>query len=254
MDTAGRLLWPFPSDGGFAPKDLSIRRLSITDGRATFVNAASGSRLTLDKLEFTGALRSMFGPVQGEGAFVAAGHRYPFRISLGRVTDSAQLNFNIDQADGPSRADVNLSIWLERREPRFEGSIALARSVGNVPAGEPRRRTVAPDVARQGRQLGCGVRADRTPAWAGDRAIKLRGGAKLTFGSQPQLDAVLSAPQLDLDRMLSLPQEIRTKPLAAINKLASVFSGAPPLPVPVTLGLSVEGLTLAGGTIQRVRA
>jgi uncharacterized protein involved in outer membrane biogenesis len=254
LDAAGRLLWPFPSDGSFAPKDLSIRRLSISDGRATFVSAASDSRLTLDKLEFTGALRSMFGPVQGEGSFVAAGDRYPFRISIGRVTNSAQLNLNIGQADGPSRADINLSIWLEGREPRFEGNIAFAPSVSNVPAGS---------LVKAPWHLTSRIKGDNSAAvfeqielqhGSGDSAIKLRGGAKLTFGSQSRLDAVLSAPQLDLDRMLSLPQEVRTKPLAAINKLASLFSGAPPLPIPVALGLSVEGLTLAGGTIQRLRA
>ncbi|MGE0035339.1 MAG: AsmA family protein [Xanthobacteraceae bacterium] len=254
LDAAGRLLWPFPSDGGFAPRDLSIRRLSISDGRATFVSAASGSRLTLDKLEFTGALRSMFGPVQGDGSFVAAGDRYPFRISMGRLTNSAQFNLNIGQADGPSRADINLSIWLEGREPRFEGNIAFARSVSNVPAGS---------LVNAPWHLTSRIKGDNSAVvfeqielqhGSDDSAIKLRGGAKLTFGSQSRLDAVLSAPQLDLDRMLSLPQEVRTKPLAAINKLAGLFSGAPPLPIPVTLGLSVEGLTLAGGTIQRVRA
>jgi large subunit ribosomal protein L24 len=253
LDTAGRLLWPFPSDGGFAPKELSIRRISITEGRATLASAASGSRLTLDELEFTGTFRSMFGPVQGDGAFVAVGRRYPFRISLGRVTDSAQLNLNIGQVDGPLKAEVNLSIRLEGRMPRIEGSITLARSVGDVPAGS---------LVNAPWRLTSRVKADNSAAvfeqielqhGSDDRAIKLRGGAKLSFGSQPQLDGVLSAPQLDLDRVLSIPQGIRTKPLAAITQLASLFSGAPPLPLPITLGLSVDGLTLAGGTIQRVR-
>ena len=79
LDTAGRVFWPLPSDGGFAPKVLSIRRLSITDGRVTFANAGSGSRLTLDELEFTGTFRSMFGPVQGEGAFISC--RSPLPLS-----------------------------------------------------------------------------------------------------------------------------------------------------------------------------
>jgi large subunit ribosomal protein L24 len=253
LDTAGRLLWPFPSDGSFAPKELSIRRIGVTDGRLTLANAANGSRLSLDQLEFTGTFRSMFGPVQGEGAFVAAGHRYPFRINLGRVTDSAQLSLNIGQVDGPLRADVNLSIWLEGRMPRIEGSIALARSVGNVPADS---------FVNAPWQLTSRVKGDNSAAvfeqielqhGRDDRAIKLRGGAKLSFGNQPQLDGVLSAPQLDLDRVMGLPQEIRTKPLAAIAQLAGLFSGVPPPPIPVTLGLSVEGVTLAGGTIQRVR-
>ncbi len=76
----------------------------------------------------------------------------------------------------------------------------------------------------------------------------------MTFGSQPQLDGQFSVSQLDLDQVLSLPQEIRTKPLAVIAKLTDIFSGAPALPLPVKLGLSVDALTLAGGIIQRVRS
>ena len=60
---------------------------------ATFANAAGGSRLTLDNLEFTGAFRSMFGPVKGDGTFVAAGHRYPFQISLSRIAEGGAPNY-----------------------------------------------------------------------------------------------------------------------------------------------------------------
>jgi large subunit ribosomal protein L24 len=252
LDAGGRLLWPLPPDSRFSPKELSIRQLSVTDGRVSFAGAAGGSRVTLEKVEFRGALRSMFGPVQGEGAFVAAGHRHPFRIGLGRITDSAQLSLNVDQVDGPLKAEVNLSIWIEHRAPRFEGSIALARSA-SARAG---------DLVNESWRLTSRVKGD---SWAAvfeqlelqhgrdDSAIKLRGRAKLSFGHQPRLDAVLSAPQLDLDRALSLPQEIRTKPLAAIKELARFFSGLPSLPLPVTLRLSFEELTLAGGTIQRMR-
>ena len=70
-----------------------------------------------------------------------------------------------------------------------------------------------------------------------ERAIKLRGDAKLTFGSQPQVNGVLSSPQLDLDRMLALPEETRRRPLVAIKALAEYFSGAQRLPFPVKLGL-----------------
>jgi len=254
LDAGGRLLWPLPPDGGFAPKELSVRQLNITDGRVTFASAAGASRLTLEKVEFTGALRSMFGPVQGEGAFVAAGYRHSFRIGLGRITDSAQLSLNVDQVDGPLRVDVNLSILIEHRAPRFEGSIALSRSAGSARAG---------DVFNESWRLTSRVKGDRSAAvfeevelqlGRDDSAIKLRGGANLSFDHQPKLDAVLSAPQLDLDRVLSLPQEIRIKPLAAIRELTRLFSGRPLLPLPVTLGLSFEGLTLAGGTFQRVRS
>ena len=52
--------------------------------------------------------------------------------------------------------------------------------------------------------------------------------------------------------MVSLPEETRRRPLAAIKALAVDFSDAQRLPLPVKLGLNIEALTLAGGTLQRV--
>jgi large subunit ribosomal protein L24 len=85
-----------------------------------------------------------------------------------------------------------------------------------------------------------------------DRAIKLRGDARMSFGRQPRLDGVLSSIQIDLDRLLGLPDAGRRHPLAVIKALTDAFADAPPLPVPVRLGLSVETVTLAGAPLQRL--
>jgi uncharacterized protein involved in outer membrane biogenesis len=252
LDQTGRVIWPFPT--GFAPAELSIQRLNITDGRATLADDASGSRFVLDKIEFTGALRSLLGPVRGDGTFVAAGHRYPYRIGMSRVADDGgvKLSLNIDPSDRSLTADANLSIWIEHRTPRFEGTIALARPAGRA----PEKGLIDASWHLTSRVKGDGSAAvlEQVELQYGpdNRAIKLRGDAKLTFGSQPKLDAALSAPQLDLDRILSLPEETRRRPLAAIKALAGYFSGVQRLPLPVKLGLNVEALTLAGGMLQRV--
>ncbi len=252
LDGAGRFAWPVPSIG-FDPEGVSIQRLNIEDGRAVLADAASGSRLVLDKIEFKGEVRSLAGPVKGEGSFVVAGHHYPYRVALGRVADDGgvKLRLTVDPIDRPLTADADVSIWVDRGAPRFEGSLALARSVGRAPEGgiiEPWRVT--------SRVKGDGAAAvlEQIEFQYGpdERAIKLRGDAKLTFGGQPQLNGVLSSPQLDLDRMLALPEETRRRPLVAIKTLADYFSGAPKLPFPVKLGLGVETLTLAGATLQRV--
>ncbi len=87
-----------------------------------------------------------------------------------------------------------------------------------------------------------------------DRATKLKGDAKVSFGSQPELSGVLSSTQLDLDRLLVLPEATRRRPLAAIKALTDYFAATPRLPIPVKLGISVENVTLAGATLQRVSA
>ena len=87
-----------------------------------------------------------------------------------------------------------------------------------------------------------------------DRAIKLKGNANLTFGRQPEVNGVLSSPQIDLDRVLGLPEATRRRPLVAIKTLAESFISASRLPIPTTLSLNVENVTLGGAMLARVGA
>src|SRR5690606_27830843 len=63
---------------------LPIERLAIEDGTATLTDAASGTRMVLGQLWFSGEARSLAGPVRGSGAFVTGGGLYGYEISLGR--------------------------------------------------------------------------------------------------------------------------------------------------------------------------
>ena len=83
LDRDGRLEWPAPSIG-FDPEAISIERLDIRDSRALLADAASGCGMVLDKLEFKGELRTLAGPVKGQGSFYVAGQHYPYRVAASR--------------------------------------------------------------------------------------------------------------------------------------------------------------------------
>ena len=256
IDRSGHLALPVPSVR-FAPDAVSIQRLSIADGRAILTDAASGSRLVLDKLEFNGDLRSLVGPAKGDGSFVVAGQHYPYRFSAGRVGDdgSVKMRLTVDPIDRPLTAEADLSISIEQGVPHFEGNLAFARPVGRAPEGA---RTLIIEPWR----ITSHIRGDSSAAvldqielqyGPDERPIKLRGDAKLTLGDQPQLDGSLSSAQIDLDRMLALPEATRHRPMVAVKAVAEYFSGALRLPFPVRLGIGVETLTFAGAPLQRVR-
>ena len=61
-----------------------------------------GARLlfVLEKLDFSGVLRSLMGPLKGDGGFVAAEQQYSYRASLSTVAEngSAKLHLNVDRA------------------------------------------------------------------------------------------------------------------------------------------------------------
>jgi uncharacterized protein involved in outer membrane biogenesis len=257
LDASGRLAWPVPKLG-FDLEGVSIARLQIEDGRASLADAASDTRFVLEQLTFSGEVRSLAGPVKGDGSFVVAGQRYPYRITTSRIADDggAKVRFAVDPVDQPLAAEADVTIWVEGGLPRFEGTVQLARAVGRAPAG-------AGSVIIEPWRVTSHIKGDSASAvleqiefqyGPDERAIKLRGGAGLRFGRQPEFNGTLSSPQIDLDRMLALPEPLRRRPLAAVKTLADSLLGGAQLPIPAALNISAESVTLGGATLTRVGA
>jgi large subunit ribosomal protein L24 len=256
LDSSGRLAVPKLAIG-FDPDVVSIDRLNIEDGHAILTDARNGSRLVLDKLWFNGDVRSLAGPVKGDGAFVIAGELYAYRIAAGRVGDdgTVKLRVNVDPSDRPLAIDTDGVLSFERGEPRFEGAFNIARPAGiALPSGQ----TFANDPWR----LGTRVKAttvsallEQTEFQYGpeERAVKLTGTAELKFGNKPRFDGVLSARQIDFDRASATADATQRVPLAAIKVLGDAFSGALRPSIPARLGISIDAVTFAGATIQTVR-
>jgi large subunit ribosomal protein L24 len=250
LDATGRLDWPAPAFGNELDS-LSIDRLDIVDSRMVFSDTASGSQLVLDKLDFRGELRSRLGPIKGDGTFEMAGRRYPFRIAANRAGDAGmRVRLNLDPVDRPVNVDVDTLVVVERGVPSFDGTLQLNRPVGR-----------AADGAAQPWRLSSRVRGDSIAAvleqiefqyGPDERAIKLRGDANVAFGREAQLVMNLASTQIDLDRLIGLPEDVRKRPLLAFKTFADYFGAAQRPPMPMRLGLSIENVTLAGSVLQRV--
>ena len=165
-----------------------------------------------------------------------------------------RLRVNIDPIDLPLIADADATVTVEAGIPRFEGTMQVARPVGRAPKG-------GSDLIVEPWRISSRIKGDSRAAvleqiefqyGPDDRALKLKGDARLSFGKNPQLDGVLSSTQIDLDRMLGLPEAARRRPLAAVKAFTDYVAGASSLPIPVKLGISVEQVTLAGAVLQRV--
>ena len=179
LDRNGRLEWPAPSIG-FDPESISIERLDIRDSRALLADTASGYGVVLDKLEFKGELRTLAGPVKGQGSFYADGQHYPYRIAASRVGDErVRVRLNIDPIDRPLTADAEGFVSIENGAPRFAGTLTLARPVTRAPAGsqaqilEPWRLTGKID----GNSTRAVIEQIEFQYGPDDRPIRLRGDA-----------------------------------------------------------------------------
>jgi uncharacterized protein involved in outer membrane biogenesis/regulator of protease activity HflC (stomatin/prohibitin superfamily) len=256
LDADGRLGWAF-TKFGLDSEAISIDRLAVENARVVLTDAASGARLVLEQLWFNGELRSLTGPVKGEGGFVSGAERHGFRLAVGRVGDDGgvRLRLALDPADRPVAAEADGMLRFEHGAPRFEGAVTLARvpgvvlAQGRAIANEPWRAT-----ARVKAAAGSALFEQIELQYGGDdRAIKLGGTAELTFGQRPRLDGVLSARQLDLDRLAALPETTRRVPIVVLRALADAFGDALSPSIPLRLGIGVDAVTLAGATIHALR-
>jgi len=256
LDAAGRIDWPAELSG-LDPDLLSIDGLSVEDGRATLTEAGSGARLVLDGLWFRGEVRSLLGPVKGEGGFLVDDERFGYRLAVGRPADEAgvRMRLAIDPSDRPLTVEADGALRIERGTPRFDGALTLARPAG-VTASSPHEATSVPwHAAAKVKASAAGALFEQVDLQYGpdERALKLSGAVEVKLGRKPHFEGVLSARQIDLDGVLELPDSERRLPLVVIKRLAEGLAGRFDPPIPGRLGIGIDTLTLAGGQIQAVR-
>lgn len=256
LDRDGTLSWPARKPG-FDPESLSIDKLAIRNGRLIFGDAASGSRATLAQFSFDGEARSLLGPIRGEGSFVVDGHQHTFRIVAGRAgaDGEVKLRLALERPQQSLALDADGSLSFPNGAPHFAGSMALSRRAGVVLVegraltNEPWRIAAKVEIAPESAQFEQLDLAYGPP----ERALKLGGSARIAFGRQPVLETALSAPQLDVDRFVALPEATRRLPAFALSAAAGMLEAAILPPMPLRVGLGIDTVTLAGAVVHDVR-
>src|SRR5215211_4464747 len=250
LDSQGRLDWP-ASTGTFNLGSLAIDRLNLT-GRVALHDAASRGTLELNDIAFSGDVRSLAGSIRGDGNFLLAGTRYPFRVSSGQGPDGngTRVHLNIDPGQRPLAIDLDGVLNFDARAPRFEGAMTLVAPPGQKGKGnDPPWR------------IGAKVKADYSAARLDqievsfgpeERALKLSGNGDLRFGAAPLLRAALSARQLDADRFFS--KDNAAEPVRALPALRALGTIVPHLPIPAQIELASEQVMLGGRPLQDIAA
>ena len=242
----------------FRPDDLSINRLRIEDGTITLTNGGNDGSVTLGRVSFNGEVRSLVGPMKGEGSVTVAGKRYPYRLTTNRLGDdgSMRLRVNVDPADYPLSIEADGALTFGAREPSFDGTVNLSRPVGIAGrnAAEPA------DALTQPWRIGGRVKATGKSALmenvefqygSEEQGFKLTGVADLKFGRDPRFQGVLSGRKIDVDRVVS--GGTSQTPVAVMRKLTELGTAAFRTTLPVQLGLGIDLVTLGGNSIQNLR-
>lgn len=254
LDRQGRIDWPPVT---LATETLSIERLSIEDGRARLSDAGSRTELVLEQLWFNGEVRSLRGPFRGKGEFVSGGGAYGYSVSAGRLgSDGIRLKVSLETAERPLTVEADGLLAFEDGSPRYEGALVLARPAGSVLASgqavaqEPWRLSSKVKVVAQSALL------DEILFQYGpeERATSLAGSGTFRFGERPLLEAVLSARQIDFDRLLATPEAPRRLPLAALRAFGDLVGGTLRPNWPANVSIRSDVATLGGAALHGLAA
>ncbi len=246
LDQKGRIDWPVSSDNTNLAA-LAIDRVNLT-GRVALHDAASRSTLELNDIAFSGDVRGLAGSVRGNGNFTVSGTRYPFRISSSQDGGGARLRLTLDPGLHGWSIDLDGALAFEARVPHFDGTMAVARSAPDGTASD----SVTPW------RLSAKLKADPAKAslaqldvnyGAEAAALKLTGLADFRFGAKPLLQALLSAKQLDADKLLA-KQSGSTEPVQMMPGLRALLTALPQAPLPTRIDLNVERIILGGRPVQ----
>jgi uncharacterized protein involved in outer membrane biogenesis len=256
LDQAGELDWPVPAStpGGEA---LAASRLTVENGRIVVSDAGSGTRLALEKLSFTGDVRSLLGPFSGEGTFVAGGEPFGFRVSGSRTGDDGNLKvrLGVDPTNRPLNIEVEGSLGFQHGIPQFDGGFSATRPVGATLAGGQRVMSDPWHLAGKLQATPAAATLQDLSLQYGpeERAVLFNGKADVKLGAHPRLDGEVTARQVDVDRVLAAPDLTHRPPLIMFKSLLEEFIAGVRPPLPLSVGVAVEAVSVGGAAIQALR-
>ncbi|MCK1474584.1 AsmA family protein [Bradyrhizobium sp. 197] len=251
LDARGRVDLPSVASGSFNLASLAIERLNLT-GRIALHDAASRSTLELSDITFSGDVRSLAGSVRGDGSFTATGVRYPFRVSSGPSADgnATRLHLNIDPGERAILADLEGVLAFDNRLPKFDGALTLAVPAAKKP-GEAGRMPWK--LTTKLKADPAGAKFEQVDASFGpeDTALKLGGVGDIKFGASPLLRAVLSARQVDADKLTA---KDANEPQRILPALRAGLAAIPQAPIPAQVEFNSDQIMLGGRPLQNITA
>jgi large subunit ribosomal protein L24 len=251
LDARGRVDLPSTASGTFNLASLAIERLNLT-GRIALHDAASRSTLELNDIVFSGDVRSLAGSVRGDGSLTANKVRYPFRVSSGPSADGSatRLHLNIDPGERAILADLEGVLAFDNRLPKFDGALILAVP----PPKKPGEAGPTPwKLTTKLKADPAGAKFDQIDASFGteDNVLKVGGVGDLRFGASPLLRAVLSARQVDADKLAGKDD---SDPQRVLQALRAGLAAIPQAPIPAQIEFNSDQIMLGGRPLQNITA
>ncbi|QCK86042.1 AsmA family protein [Phreatobacter aquaticus] len=225
---------------------LLAENIIIENGRLSALDATGTPWLIGERMMLTGESRGSRGPVRLEGRMAADGRTVAVQ-TLASLPEQGGLSLRVRAQD----QDQGLTLEAEGTitgtgGPRFEGPLILSGATGGLPwrlAGTATASTESLLIDK--------VEASLGPA---DRMARGSGSIRLSWGANPAIDAIVTARQVDLDKLIEAPDAAPRTPRDILAGLVRAVPGlAGGASWPVTIGLDINGVTLGGAQIIDLR-
>lgn len=224
---------------------LPAEEVIVENGRLSLAQADAPPVLVAERMMLTGASLGTKGPVRLEGSVVTGERSVAVHLAAA-LTDAGALAVRVRASDRESALAVDAEGTIARQErPRFDGEVVLTGMAGRLPwrlSGTAAATADALVFEKMESQVG-----------SSDRAARATGSLRIGFGSDGETEMVLSARQIDLDRLAEVAPGAVTTPRDVIAALVREVPGLGRASRPVSVGFDIAGAVLAGGQLTDLR-
>jgi uncharacterized protein involved in outer membrane biogenesis len=237
------------------PEIIAADTVEIRNGRVSLFDMRSGETLVADEVSGIAAARALNGPFRFDGRFLHDESRYLLSIATGRrEPEGMRMNVELAPIGRPLAlaADGLLSTDADGG-PLFEGTLKVAyghQGAEDTPVEESRLGVDSKLLLDLERLLVDEMTVVFGPA---DRQVKLEGAAEMAFAAGQPASLALSAPRVDLDRVLGGGPERPVAPAEALGRLAALArlpgSG---LQRGVTVDVRANAVVLGGEVVENL--
>jgi AsmA family len=216
-DQAGHLAWVMDGAGGDLLPDIALQRFAISDGTLVWRDHDRGVRTRVEKISLKLSADALTGPAKAEGSAEIDGVPVRITAGIGGVNGRHPVSLNVAlEANGLGVKGEFVGQYLaaERRiTGRLKVSAGDARGVLAAIAGRDAAAGVGPALIAHPASLEARVSATPESVDLEDLVIGVADQratgtlhARIGDASHPtDVEATLSAPHVDLDRLATVP-------------------------------------------------
>ena len=234
--------------------ELSIESLVVSEGEITIDQEERGTRLFVDNMALRASASSLAGPWRAEGMARFEGSAMQISVQTGRGdVDGIRAKVSVVPSERPIAFDLDALFRHQDGRPSFSGALKLAGVGASDAAARQAGWRVEANVDA-GTETFVAKDIHVVPA-GDDRVIALNGVVNITLGEDMRADAVLSARQIDVDRLAGVSAQSPASVGTIFERLVALPSALALPPALYLRGTFDAGsLSLAGGLVQDVHA